>query len=116
MAIPEPARPTAIQAVEQYCEDRIPPHVRDEIRLEANIRGNAIMIVERRPPWREDFGPEWTTQKIARLLYDPGTATWSLWWADRNDRWLTYPPQKPTGNVELLLAAIDADQSGAFYG
>ena len=89
MAIPEPARQTAIQAVEQYCEDRIPPHVRDEIRLEANIRGNAI---------------------------DPATATWSLWWADRNDRWLTYPPQKPTGNVELLLAAIDADQSGAFYG
>ena len=116
MAIPEPLRQSALEAVEQYCANRIPPHVRDQIRLEASLRGNAIMIVERRPPWREEFGPEWTTQRIARFLYDPATATWSIWWADRNGRWLTYPPQQPTGNVEILLAAIDADTSGAFFG
>jgi hypothetical protein len=116
MAIPEPLRQSALEAVEQYCANRIPPHVRDQIRLEASIRGNGIMIVERRPPWREEFGPEWTTQRIARFLYDPATETWSIWWADRNGRWLTYSPQKPTGNVEILLAAIDADTSGAFFG
>jgi hypothetical protein len=116
MAIPEPLRQSALEAVEQYCANRIPPHVRDQIRLEASIRGNAVMIVERRPLWRDDIGREWSAQRIARFLYEPATATWSLWWADRNERWLKYPPQKPTGNVEILLAAVDADQLGCFYG
>ncbi len=86
------------------------------MRLEARIRGDAIVIVERRPPWREDFGPDWTTQKIARLLYDPAATSWSLWWARSNDRWEKYVPQRAAKNVTTLLATIDNDQSGVFYG
>jgi hypothetical protein len=116
MAIPELLKISATRAVETYCAGRISPHARDQIRLEAVVRGDAITINERRPPWREDYGPAWTTNKIARLLYDPSSTTWTLWWADRNGRWLAYPPAPPATNVETLLAAIEADARGAFYG
>lgn len=36
----------------------------DEMRVEMDVDARAITILECRPPWREDFGPEWTCQEI----------------------------------------------------
>ena len=49
--------------------------------------GNNITIVERRPPWSELVGPDWTSMKIAQLRYDDRARTWSLYAADRHERW-----------------------------
>ncbi len=46
------------------------------------MRGNAFTIVERRAPWSEDLGPEWSSQPIAQLRFDGDTMSWSLWWPD----------------------------------
>ena len=45
-----------------------------------------LTIVERRAPWREDFGPEWTAFPIARLRYTAADKSWTLYWRDRNLR------------------------------
>jgi hypothetical protein len=39
------------------------------VRLESEVRGDAIAIVEPRPAWREDLGPERTRPAIAQLRY-----------------------------------------------
>ena len=80
----------ALQEVEAFCESRVPVRLRGQVRLELRVRGDAITIVERRPPWRPDFGPEWTSSDIARLRFDPSTATWSLDWKDSSGRWHAY--------------------------
>ena len=36
--------------------------------------------------------------------------------ADRNGRWLAYPPSTPTLDIETLIGAIEQDRSGAFWG
>ncbi len=50
---------------------RVPGGVsgRAQVRVEAEVDTRAVTIVERRPPWREDFGREWTRSPIARLRY-----------------------------------------------
>lgn len=88
--------------------------MRSQVRLEQRVRGNAITIVERRPPWREDFGPEWSSTKVAQLRYDRGL--WTLYCADGSGRWWLYPEAAPAGDVAPLLAAIDEDVTGIFWG
>jgi hypothetical protein len=62
---------------------RIGGHIH-EMRVEMDVDAGAITILECRPPWREDFGPEWTRQEIARLRYTKSTRIWTLYWPDRN--------------------------------
>lgn len=116
VALPADILEPALAYVAVFCDQRVPDDAGDQIRLEHSVRGDAITIFERRPPWREDLGPEWTRQKIAQLRYDRASATWSLYWGDSNDRWLAYEPREPTGDVGPLLAEVGADPHGCFWG
>ena len=105
---------TDIARVRRYCQRRVPLHAREQVRLEAVVGGSAITIIERRAPWREDFGPEWSRRKIAQLRYAHGA--WTLHWADRNGRWRRYPDLEPSPRLDDLLAELDRDPAGAFWG
>jgi hypothetical protein len=80
-----PLPETHLRQIARWCERRIPAHARGEVRVEHTVRGSNVTILEVRPPWREDFGPEWTRRPIAQLRHD-GTRWW-LYWPDRNTRW-----------------------------
>jgi hypothetical protein len=117
MPIPELVRRAAEKQIHRYCELRIPAHIRDEIRLEAVTEGNAITLVERRPPWRPKDDPEdWTSQGIARFRYEPRLGAWSLFWADRHGRWHRYVHTEPSLDVGTLLAEVDRDPAAIFWG
>lgn len=105
-----------MKKVEAFCETRIPAHARDEIQLEHGVRGNAITIVERRPPWLAELGPDWTSMKIAQLRYDPDDRAWTLYCRNRNERWFLHLDTEPSRDVSPLLAEIDADPTGIFWG
>ena len=110
-------RDIALRAVQGFCETRVPRHLRDQMRVEARRRGNSITIVERRPPWsplRAD--QEWTTQRVAQLRYEASSGDWSLHCADRNGRWWPYHEIPPSRSIDPLLAEIDADPTGIFWG
>jgi hypothetical protein len=116
MPLPADVRDTAVAQLERYCEQRVPEDSRDALRLELGVRGDAITIVERRPPWRADFGPEWSSSPVAQLRYDANARLWSLHYPDSNGRWWLYDDADPAGDVGPLLAAIDEDRSGIFWG
>lgn len=44
----------------------MPFDARDQVRFELDVEAGALTIFECRPPWREDYGPDWT-----RLLEFP---------------------------------------------
>lgn len=96
--------------------DELPPRAADEIRYEMDIDGGAITLLECRPPWREDFGPEWTRMPIARLRYTVSRRVWTLYWQDRHLRFHVYDRVEPTPDVDALLAEIDADPTSIFWG
>jgi hypothetical protein len=104
----------AVAQVERYCETRVPEDMRSDVRIEHSVRGNAITIVERRPPWRDDIGAEWSSTKVAQLRYDG--ANWALYCSDSSGRWWRYDEAAPARDVAPLLAAIDEDVTGIFWG
>jgi hypothetical protein len=114
MPLPPAVRDQAVREVEQFCERKIPEDVRSKVRLEHTIRGNSITIVERRAPWSEHVGPEWTSLPVAQLRYDDGL--WTLHAADRNGRWFLYDDVRPAPGVGPLLTEIDDDPTGIFWG
>jgi hypothetical protein len=102
--------------VQKYCAEKIPPEHRDKIRIECTQRGKSITIVERRPPWLPEVDSEWSSMKIAQLRYDEESALWTLYCADRNERWHVYDFSGPAQDVGAVLAEIDADPTGIFWG
>jgi len=84
------------------------------LRIEHSVRGNAITIVERRPPWREELGPEWSSTKVAQPRYDGVNLT--LYCSDSSGRWWRYDESAPARDVAPLLTAIDDDVTGIFWG
>ena len=77
---------------------------------------NLVTIVERRPPWREDYGPDWTELGVARFRYTAKTGLWSLYWRDRHEKWHVYDLVAPTADVVRLIEEVDRDRTGIFWG
>ena len=102
--------------IRRYVEARVSPHATHQVRLEVEVQGTAVTLVERRAPWRADVGPEWTRFPIARFRYSPAHAAWTLFWRDRNLRWHRYDRIDTAANVDPLLAEIDADPTAIFWG
>ena len=102
--------------MQRWCRGRVPEHVRDEVRVEADVAQRYLTIVECRPPWRADFGPDWTRFPIARLRYTQATKLWSLYWRDRNLKFHKYDRVPASASIEVLLAEIDRDPTAIFWG
>jgi hypothetical protein len=107
---------TDVVRVQWWYRARVPAHVRDQIRVEADVAERHVTIVECRPPWRADMGAEWTRFPIARLRYTKSTGLWSLYWRDRNLRFHQYDRVPATASVEDLLAEVDRDPTAIFWG
>ncbi|MGO9752146.1 MAG: DUF3024 domain-containing protein [Solirubrobacteraceae bacterium] len=110
------APPLDIAAVIAYCEQRVPPHAVHQVRMEAVVDRHAVTLVERRAPWRADYGPEWTSSPVARLRWNVSRGEWTLYWRDRNNRWHRYDDTAPTTEIAALLEEIDRDPTGIFWG
>jgi hypothetical protein len=79
-------------------------------------RGNSITILERRAPWAEWLGPEWSRMKIAQFRFDPPNGLWRLYWADRNERWHELWDVEPSPSIDPLLQEVDQDPTAVFWG
>jgi hypothetical protein len=99
--------------VAAYCAQRSSS---DDYRIEHSIRGASITIVERRPPWNPAFRSEWSSTKVAQLRYDEGSRRWTVYSAGSDERWHRYDFARPGSDVAPLLAAIDDDITGIFWG
>lgn len=93
-----------------------PSTQRHQVRVEREIAPRHLTIIERRAPWREDYGPEWSSFPIARLRYTAADKTSTLYWRDRNLRFHIYDLVAVSPSVDDLLAEIDRDPTCIFWG
>jgi hypothetical protein len=101
--------------IRRWCAARVPEPARHQVRLECEIGARDLTIVERRAPWRDDAGADWTSLPVARLRYAKTAKTWTLYWRDRNLKFHRYDQLPPSPHIDDLLAEIDRDPSGAFW-
>lgn len=88
----------------------------DEVRIEVDTGPASLTIVECRAPWRDDAGPDWSRQGIARLRYRSTEQVWHRYWSDRHGKYHRYEDAPATATIDDLLAEIDADPTGIFWG
>lgn len=105
-----------VASVQRWCAQRVPEHVRHQVRIECEVAARHLTIVERRPPWREDAGADWSSLPIARLQYATAASTWTLYWRDRNLRFHRYDRLPASAHVDGLLAELDRDPTCIFWG
>ncbi|MCD5353204.1 DUF3024 domain-containing protein [Kineosporia mesophila] len=107
---------TDVARIQEWCSARVPEHARDQVRVEADIAERHVTIVECRPPWRPEAGPEWTRLPVARLRYTKSTKKWSLYWRDRNLKFHIYDRLPADTDVDVLLTEINQDPTAIFWG
>ena len=69
-----------LHKIRDYAVGRVPAQHQDKIRMEVDVRGKTVTILECRPPWHEKSGTEWTRQGVARMKYDSDHHEWTLYW------------------------------------
>jgi hypothetical protein len=97
-----------------YCAERVPASLRHQIRVGYRIRTTAVTLFQER---LADPG-RWTKLVIAQLRYNPDLHHWKLYSTDRRSlgRWHRYDLAPPAPSIEPLLAEIDHDPIGIFWG
>ena len=114
MALPEDVRAKAAETLSTYCSARVPDKYKDKLRLGFRFRGNSVTLFEGRPAFtRPDI---WIDSVVAQFRYDAETKLWTLYCADRNSRWHKYWDFDPSPDLMALLAEVDADPTGIFWG
>lgn len=114
MPLPELTRRLVEEKLGAYCERKVPPHARHQVRMSFKIRGNSITLNEERIAFSEPG--TWVTIPVAQLRFDPDTSQWGIFWADRNGRWHPHSEKRPSRDFDVALRAIDADKTGVFWG
>jgi hypothetical protein len=94
----------------KFCNDRIPPEVRSQIKLLFKFTGNKVILIESRPYY--DDPSRWSEMPVAQFEYSATTKSWSLYGYNRNDKRL--PLSK--GTLEKLIQEVDKDATGIFWG
>jgi hypothetical protein len=108
--------PSDVARIQDLCEARVPPDAREHVRVELEHERQAVNIVERRPPWREDYGPEWSRLPIAQLRYVASKRLWTLYYHRHTGRWERYPLLGPSRRITDLLGEIAEDPICVFWG
>ena len=82
MPLPDFVKHLAEKKLTAYCENRDPPHARDQARVAFKIRGDSVTLLEQRTSFRH---PEvWLDIPIAQFPFDHMDSKWALYWTDRN--------------------------------
>jgi hypothetical protein len=110
MALPEIELHRVNKLLTKFCEQRVPPEVRDQIKILFTIKGNKVILVESRPYYNDPT--KWSEMPVAQFEYTETTRQWSLFGYDRNDRRLLVAK----GSLEKLIQEVDKDSTVIFWG
>jgi len=114
MALRSEQQDQIMQTLDAFCDERVPIAVRDKVVLQYRIRGNDVLLFEKRPFFRQ---PErWIESPVAKFRYTKSTSLWTLLWPDRNTNWHDYEHIEAAEDFETLLSEVDQDPTGIFWG
>ena len=100
--------------VKEYCANKYPAHIRNELYLDYEIKGQDIILFTVRPRW--DNPSEIVNGMIAKTTYVKSTKSWKIYWQRADMKWHGYKPKPEVDSVEEFLEVVQADTHACFYG
>ena len=102
------------RVVGDLCDRRSPPEHRDQMRIEYRVFRHDVLIYETRPSFCDPS--RWTEHGVAKLRFVRTAGEWRLFWQRASLKWQSYEPLLSSGDVRELVAEVDHDPYGCFFG
>ena len=97
-----------------YCRDDPRPEVRAQLRHGFRVDGNSVELFESRPAYVPPH--DWRDSGVAKFRYVHGRGVWQLLCQHRDLRWHRYRRLPEAPSIDRLLAEVEADPTGIFWG
>jgi hypothetical protein len=91
-----------------------PPHIRAKVDLAFRIDGQSVEIFEIRRHWRDESKKR--EHPIAKAAYNKSRRNWKVYWRMADLRWHGYAPNPEVATIENVLAVVQKDEHGCFFG
>ena len=114
MALSQIQRAQVAKRLTALCDARVPPAVRDKVRLGFRFKGNEVVLFEERPAFQPP--DEWREMAVAKFKYVATQGQWRLYCQHRDLRWHEYEALPAATNFGRLLDEVDDDPTGIFWG
>lgn len=98
-----------------FCLMKAPCNIRSQYHLAFRVRGNTLTLYECRACRYPGLQTS-TRTPSAQFRYDPKGQVWRLYYADHNRRWHLYDRIEASPDLASLLAEVDKDPMGIFFG
>jgi hypothetical protein len=86
----------------------------EQLQLLYEISPESVVLFEERPDWRDSA--KRLRSPVARLQYAHVTGLWTLYWQRADLAWHRYQPSPPSVDLAALVAVVERDEYGAFFG
>ena len=96
------------------CSEKSPDEFKNELRFEYEIEKQNVVMYEVRPAW--DNPSEFTRMPMAKLTYVKSENIWKLYWPRASGKWESYEPKRSSKDLGELVAEINKDTHGCFFG
>ncbi len=114
MALSEIQRIQVTKRLAAFCDARVPPSVRDKVRLGFRIKGGEVLLFEERPAFHPPH--EWEAMPVAKFKYVGTQRLWRLYCQHRDLRWHAYEALPAAQTFGKLLDEVATDPTGIFWG
>jgi len=96
------------------CHSPALARVADRLRHGYRINGNAVELFESRPAFRPPH--HWEDHAVAKFRYVATRRVWRLYCQFRDLKWRAYEPCFESRDLGRLVAEVDRDPTGIFWG
>lgn len=93
---------------------RPPPEIRGELDFRANISGAEVQIATVRPSYQDKS--QKAEHPFARAKWVAKNKHWRLYWMRADLKWHSYKPMPEARTMAEILAEVDRDPFGCFFG
>jgi len=103
--------------VGRLCRRHSLPQHHDKLKFIYEVSRHDVSVWEMRPAF--NHAGEWTKMGVAKFKYDRKKQTWKLYWMRRDLKWHLYDPSpgaSESRSIEPLVAEVERDPYGAFFG
>jgi hypothetical protein len=104
------------KAVGAFVEQRRPPpQLRQKVDLAFRISGQSVEIFE----VRQSFGGapgEKVELPVAKATFVRPARRWRVFWLRQDMKWHGYKPVPDVPTIEEIIALVDEDRNGCFFG
>lgn len=93
---------------------RPPEDIRSKVDVAFRIEGQSVILIERRPYWKD--ASQIIEHEFAKATFVKDTGNWKIYWKRASGKWDRYEPVDTLPSLEAWIQLVNEDAHGCFKG